>query len=188
VKRILKYLKGTADYGLYYSTAQSDHLKAFSDADYAGDVNTRKSITGYVLKLGESTVAWSSQKQKSVALSTTEAEYMAASQTVKEIIWVKSLLNSFALFQNLSTTLYLDNKNAEKLIRNPEFHQRSKHIDVRYHFVRDAYRTNEFTLEHIPSRDQQADLMTKPLTKAILETQKRMLNIISSKECETMNS
>jgi len=91
---------------------------------------------------------------------------MAASQTVKEIIWVKNLLNSFAWFQNLSTTLCLDNRSAERLIRNPEFHQRSKHIDVRYHFVRDAYRTNEFTLEHTPSRDQQADLMTKPLTEA----------------------
>jgi len=82
----------------------------------------------------------------------------------------------------------LDNRSAERLIRNPEFHQRSKHIDVRYYFIRDAYRTIEFTLEHTPSRDQQADLMTKPLTKAILETQKRMLNIVSFKECGTMNS
>ncbi|XP_011698577.1 PREDICTED: adenylate kinase isoenzyme 5-like [Wasmannia auropunctata] len=97
VKRIIKYLKGTVRYGLYFPAQQDIQLLAFSDADFAG--NTRKSTTGLVLKLSESTISWSSQKQKVVALSTTEAEYVAASQAVKEIIWVKSLLQSLQVLR-----------------------------------------------------------------------------------------
>lgn len=94
-------------------------------------MKTRKSTIGLIMKLGESTIAWSSSKQKIVALSTTEAEYVAASQAVKEIIWVKSLLTDLALFSNLKTTLNIDNMSTIKLnIKNPEFHQRDKHIDA----------------------------------------------------------
>ena len=144
---------------------------------------SRRSTTGFVLKLGESTVAWNSQKQRVVALSTTEAEYIAATQTVKEITWVKNLLSNFTFFQNLNTTLYIDNKSAMKLIKNPEFHQRSKHIDVRYHFIRDAFKKKEFDLEHTTSKAQQADLLTKPIARVVLESQKKMLNIGAKEEC-----
>lgn len=119
------------------------------------DMKTRKSTIGLIMKLGESTIAWSSSKQKIVALSTTEAEYVAASQAVKEIIWVKSLLTDLALFSNLKTTLNIDNISAilKLNIKNPEFHQRSKHIDVRYHFIRDKYKEKKFILEHVSSKD-----------------------------------
>lgn len=181
-KRILKYLIGTIDHRLYFPARQKNCLQAFSDADYAGDVKTRKSTTGLVIKIDEATIAWSSLKQNVVTLSTTEAEYVAASQTVKEIIWVKSLLSDLALFNDLKTTLHIDNMSAIKLIKNPEFHQRSKHIDVRYHFIRDKYKEEKFILEHTASKDQQADLLTKPLPKMKLETQKKMLNILSRKK------
>lgn len=137
-RRILKYLKEIIDHGLYFPASQKNHLQAFSDADYAGDMKTRKPTTDLAIKLDESTIACS-LKQKVVTLSTTEAEYVTASQAVKKIIWMKSLLTDLALYSNLKTTLNIDNMSAIKLIKNPEFHQRSKHIDVRYHFTRDKY-------------------------------------------------
>lgn len=93
VKRIQKYLKRTIKYGLIFKASSDLQLLAFSDADWAGDVDTRKSTTAHVFKLGESTIAWGSQKQKSVSLSTTEAEFVAAAQTMKELIWLDRLLN-----------------------------------------------------------------------------------------------
>ncbi|XP_043790699.1 secreted RxLR effector protein 161-like [Apis laboriosa] len=179
VKRIFKYLKGTTKYGIHYSTQQNNHIKAFSDADYAGDTETRKSTTSFVLKLGDSAIAWGSTRQQTVGLFTTEAEYIAVSQTVKEIIWMKSLINNLVMFKNITTTLYVDNLSAIKLIKNPEFHRKSKHIDVRYHFIRNKFKEKEFLLQHIALKDQQADLLTKPLRRTIFEIQRNRLNIKS---------
>ncbi|CAH1378384.1 unnamed protein product [Tenebrio molitor] len=153
-KRIVKYLKGTINHGLYFPVKQEGHVYAFSDADYAGDVTSRKSTTGIVVKLGTAIIAWKSTRQKIVALSTTEAEYVAACQTVKELIWLKLLLSELAIFENFKATLHVDNESAIKLIKNPEFHQRSKHIDVRYHFIRDKYTMGEFNLVHVSSKQQ----------------------------------
>ncbi|XP_049804425.1 uncharacterized protein LOC126247256 [Schistocerca nitens] len=140
-KRILKYARGTMDYGLHFPSKEENHLHAYCDADCAGDVETRRSTTSMLLKLSVST------KQGVVALSITEAEYFAASQTVGEIVWVKSLLNDLALFSKIKTTLNIHNLSAVKLIRNLEFHQRRKLIDVYYHFVCYKYKENEFVLE-----------------------------------------
>ena len=109
-----------------------------------------------------------STQQRTVALSTTEAEYIAASQIVKEIIWIKSLINDLAMFKDPTTTLYVDNLSAIKLIKNPEFHRRNKHIDIRYHFIRDKF-NEEFLLQYIALEDQQADFLTKLLRKIVLK-------------------
>ena len=148
VKRIFKYLK------IHFSIEQNNHIKPFNDADYAGDTETRKSTTGFILKLSDSAIACGST-QRTVALSTTEAEYITASQTVKEITWIKSLINNLAMFKNPTTTLYVDNLRAIKFIKNPEFHRRRKHIDVRHHFIRDKFNEKEFILQHIALEDQQ---------------------------------
>lgn len=177
VKRILKYLKGTSRHGLYYENESNAKIHVYSDADYARDTETRRSSTGYVLKLGSSTITWSSQRQKIVVLSTTEAEYVAACQAVKELTWVKRL------FRNLTpttqtTVLHIDSQSAMRLIKNPEFHKRSKHIDVKYHFIREMYASKQFTLEYIPTNEQQADIFTKPLTKEAFQHQRDMLRVI----------
>ncbi|XP_017886959.1 uncharacterized protein LOC108629087 [Ceratina calcarata] len=117
-KRIIKYVKGTCNYGLYFPTDRKNHVHTFSDADYAGDTETRRSTTGLLVKLGDSTVTWRSLKQRTVALSTTEAEYVAASTTVKEVIWTKALLDELAV-PSEKTSLYVDNVSAVKLIKNP---------------------------------------------------------------------
>jgi hypothetical protein len=163
---------------------QGGHVYAFSDADYAGDVISRKSTTGVVVKLGTAIIAWKSTRQKIVTLSTTEAEYVAACQTVKELIWLKLLLSELANFEDFKATLHVDNESAINLIKNPEFHQRSKHMDVRYHFIRDKYIMGEFNLVHVSSKQQQADILTKPLPRVAFEDQRRVLNVRDIKDID----
>ena len=163
-KRLLRYLKGTIEYGLLYSREINCSLYLFSDSDYANDTCTRKSTSGMIAMLGKCTVSWRSQQQKCISISTTEAEYVAASEAVKDIIWLKRLWNEFTNVK-CTCTLYLDNQSAIKMIKNPEYHKRTKHIDIRFHFIREHYSTGEFDLQYIGSSDQLADILTKPLPK-----------------------
>lgn len=126
----MKYIKGTADHGIFFDAKCNINLEAFSDADYAGDRETRRSTSGFVFMLGSGAITWCSQRQKCVALSTTESEYIAASEAVKELIWLERLLSDLITKQNLSPKLFMDNQSAIRLIKNPEFHKRTKHIDV----------------------------------------------------------
>lgn len=166
VKRILKYLKETADYGLVFKANTNLNILAFSDADYAGDVDTRRPTTGYIFKLSENTISWCSQKQKVVALSTTGSEFIAAAQTIKELIWLDRLTNAVIGEKNSKPLLYLDNQSAIKLLKNPELHKRTKHIDVRYHFAREKCREGVFNLQYIPTKEQLGDILMKPLARA----------------------
>lgn len=133
VKRIFKYIKGTCGFGTEFKSQLPISLSIYSDADYAGDLDTRRSTTGSVIIIGGGPISWCSQRQATVALSTTEAEYVAASQTLKELIWVKQLLREVAPAVGVPQ-LRIDNQSAIKLIRNPEFHKITKHIDIKYHF------------------------------------------------------
>lgn len=156
---------------------------AFSDADFAGDVNSRKSTSGYCFTINGGIISWCSEKQKSVSLSTTESEYIEASQAVKELIWIDRLLKN--LDGNISIPLLLmDNQSAIKLIKNPEFHKRTKHIDVRFHFVREKYAEKFFNLKYVNTKEQLADIFTKPLPKVIFESLREKLNIVSFKNVE----
>lgn len=137
VKRILKYLKGTINHGLQFKCDQKKELLAYSDADYAGDLQMRRSTTGYVLRFASGTVSWNSQRQQAVALSTTDAEYMAACQISKEIVWMKRLIKELLNVEDIQTTLFMDNQSAISLIKNPVFHKRVKYIDVRFHYIRE---------------------------------------------------
>lgn len=161
-KRILKYIKKTFNFGISYFNSNPDEMIAYSDADYAGDVDTRKSTSGFVFTLGRSVISWGSEKQKSVSLSTTESEYMAASQAVKELVWLKNIFCEI-LNYDLKIILYMDNQSAIRLIKNPEFHKRSKHIDIRYHFIREKFNENLFELKYINTNDMLADMFTKAL-------------------------
>ncbi|UYV60529.1 hypothetical protein LAZ67_1001422 [Cordylochernes scorpioides] len=139
VKRIFKYLVGTTEYGIMY---QKGHkvgvLESFSDADFAGDPETRRSTSGVVCKLAGGAISWLSQKQRSVSLSTTEAELVAASNTAKEVIWLNRLFSEISPLKE-QPIIKVDNASTLKLIKNPEFHKRTKHIEVRHYFVREKY-------------------------------------------------
>ncbi|UYV84108.1 hypothetical protein LAZ67_X001200 [Cordylochernes scorpioides] len=137
VKNIFRYLKGTPHMGILF-TGQ-DQLVGYSDSDFARDVDSRKSTTGYAFMMNGGTVSWASQRQPIIALSTTESEYIAACSAAKELIWIRRLLQGIGCDITKETELYIDNQAAIKLVENPVFHKRTKHIDVHYHFIRSKH-------------------------------------------------
>ena len=134
-KRILRYSKGTADFGIFYKRGEKSDLIGFSDSDFAGDLDDRKSTSGFVFMKCLGAVSWSSKKQSIVTLSTTEAEFVAATSCACQAIWLRNILA-----QQGPTPIYCDNSSAIKLSKNPILHGRSKHIDVKFHFLRDLTR------------------------------------------------
>lgn len=162
VKRTLRYLKGTPDLGLLFKTGgKLDHLKVYTDSDYAEDA-TRRSTTGYICYFNDVPIAWCSRRQPIVALSSTEAEFIAAADSIKEVLFLKQLIEELCN-NNLSVELNVDNQSAICLIKNKVFNKRSKHIDVRYFFICERYEEKLFTIQHCPSEFQIADVFTKPL-------------------------
>ncbi|KAL7290151.1 hypothetical protein TKK_0015865 [Trichogramma kaykai] len=176
-KRVLRYLKGTSNVKLVYSK-DKDGLKGFADADWGSDISDRRSYTGYVFTLSNGAVSWYSKKQKSVALSSTESEYMSLSDASKEAIYLSRLLKELGFSHSAKTVLYNDNQSAGKLATNPIFHARSKHIDIRAHFVRDALKSGKFELKYLPTEEMTADILTKALPKAKTEFCVRSLGLI----------
>lgn len=176
VKRILKYIKSTLNFGIYFNGNCNIRLIGYSDADYAGNKETRRSTSGYVFLLGENIVSWGSERQKSVALSTTESEYIAASVAVKELIWLQHLIKEL-IDIGFTTEMNMDNQSSIRLIKNPEFHKRTKHIDVRYHFIRERYEENLFNLNYVSSDEQLADIFTKALPKSRFQLLRELISI-----------
>lgn len=170
VKRILRYLKGTTKLRLVYRRKlkhTSFKIEAFTDSDYANDVDNRRSVTGYIIKLNNCTISWRSKKQTSVALSTTGAEYMAISMTTQELIWLYNLLTHLVPKEQIEMpiNLFSDCQGAIKLAKNFSYSGRTKHIDVRYHFIREHIQSQLIKLSYINTNDNTSDLFTKPLTE-----------------------
>ena len=187
VKRLLRYIKGTMNYGLKFKANESDGLNengdelcGYSDANWAGDVDSRRSTSGYVFKVANCTVSWSSKKQASVTKSTTEAEYVALSQATQEAIWMRKLLSDIGCKSEEPTTMYEDNQGAIEISKNAKFHNRTKHIDVRFNFIREKVSTNEVKVVYLSTEDMLADIMTKGLTKKRFQRLRSMLNVCSS--------
>jgi hypothetical protein len=170
VKRILRYLKGTKKLGLRYRRILIPDLCIYSDADFAGDVSTRRSTTGYISMWNGGVITWASQLQRCVARSTTEAEYIAASNATQEISWLHSILTELGVEYSKPTILHIDNQSAIKLICSQDFHKRTKHIDVRYHYIREHYINGDICPSYICSNQQIADMFTKSLPKKPFET------------------
>lgn len=146
-KRALKYLKGTRDYCLSFSKDQN-LLEGFVDADWGGNIKDRKSYTGYIFKLCGAGISWESKKQKTVALSSTESEYMAIAEGFKEGIYLRGLVGELTGIVT-KISIFNDNQSAQKLIKNPVFHKRTKHIDIKYHFIRDIVDKKLLTVEYL---------------------------------------
>ncbi|KAI0502019.1 hypothetical protein KFK09_016964 [Dendrobium nobile] len=178
LKRILRYIRGTVHYGLPIS-GNSLTLTSYSDFDWAGDLQDRKSTTGYCNFLGDSLVSWSVKKQSTIARSSTEAEYHALAATSTEIIWLRRLLQELDCPQTESTVLYCDNTSAIALANNPVYHARTKHIEIDCHFIRECIQNNSINVHHISTKDQLADLFTKSLPTARFKELKNKL-ILSS--------
>ena len=165
VKRILSYLAGASSLGIKYCRGEGNiELGGYSDADYANDLETRRSMSGYVFLLSNGPITWSSHRQKLVTMSTTESEYVAAAAAAKESIWLRKLLSDIDRPCASATVLQVNNQSTIKLA-NAEFHKRTKHIDVRYHFLREKYESGEISIEYVPSRLQKGDIFTKALPR-----------------------
>jgi len=164
VKRILRYIKGTAGYQLNLGgDLKGLQLEAWSDADWAANNIDRKSISGYCFKLGVGAVSWRSKKQTSVALSSTEDEYMALTQATKEAMWIKFFLTELGVFNSDGIPINVDNQSCVALAKSPEFHARTKHIDIQYHFIREKVEDKSVKLEFCPTDQMVADVLTKAL-------------------------
>lgn len=165
VKQILRYIRGTIEFGCFYVRKDREEpcLVGYSDSDLAGDIDDRKSTSGVAYFLGENIISWVSQKQKIVALSSCEAEYIAASTAACQGIWLGRLLDYLRKQTKGKVTLKVDNKSAIALCKNPVYHDRSKHIDTRYHFIRECVENGKIEVEYVNTSDQLADILTKSL-------------------------
>jgi len=164
-KGVLRYLAGSKDFGICFGGVNTPALQVFCDADYAGDVDTRRSTTGYVYILNGGAISWSSRRQQTVAASTTEAEYMAAADTVKEALWLRKLMTDLG-YQMETITIQADNQSAMKLLKNPVNSMRSKHIDVLYHFARERVMRRDVEFKYVSTQENVADVLTKALPEA----------------------
>lgn len=182
VKRTLRYLNGDPGSGILFPSNGNYTVQAYSDSDYAGCVKTRKSTTGYVILFGGAPISWCSRKQKIVALSTTEAEYIAAAQCVKEMKFLKTVIQELTN-SNIEITLNVDNQSAIKMIKSGQLSRNSKHIEVRYHFIADEMKQGWFDLKYCPTDDQLADIFTKPLLNVKFASLKKMLMRKPEEEC-----
>lgn len=181
-KRILRYVQGTSSFGIRYKRGEEQELVGYVDSDYAGDLDDRKSTSGYVFMLGGGAVSWASKKQPIVTLSTTEAEFVAASYGACQAMWQRNILEEIGLAQREGTMVYCDNSSTIKLSKNPVLHGRSKHIHVRFHFLRDLVNEGVINLEFCPTSEQFADIMTKAVKLEVFEKLRRKLGVCTREE------
>lgn len=181
-KRVLRYLRGTVDMGVYYRREVLDDLVGYCDSDYAGNVDDSRSTTGFVFMLSAGAVSWSLRKHPIVTLSTTEAEYVAAAACACQCVWMQRVLNSLGYDHCRCVTLFCDNTSTIKLAKNHVFHGRSKHINVRFHFIRDLSKDGVVKLEFCGSSEQLADIFTKPLKLEAFERLRKMLGVVAKRE------
>ncbi|CAL1404258.1 unnamed protein product [Linum trigynum] len=163
VHRILRYLQGTREVGLFFPSQGSLSLQAFSDSDFAGCTDTRRSTTGWCVRFGHSFISWRCKKQDRVAKSSTEAEYRSMSDVASEVVWLTRLLVDLGVRCPPAVDLFVDNTSAIQIALNPVLHDRTKHIELHIHYVRDQVRDGSLRLHYVASEDQIADLLTKAL-------------------------
>uniref|UniRef100_H3H9Q4 Integrase catalytic domain-containing protein n=1 Tax=Phytophthora ramorum TaxID=164328 RepID=H3H9Q4_PHYRM len=165
LKRVLRYLQATPTHGLEFSREDSLGMCGYSDADWAGDIESRRSTSGYAFMMNGGCISWRSKKQRTVALSSTEAEYMALSEATQEAVWLKVILCELGeMASDEAVKIYEDNQGSIALAKNPQFHKRTKHIDIRYHFVREKVEDGQVVLQYVSTTDMLADMMTKAIT------------------------
>ena len=164
--------------GILYSASSNKGLIRYSDADYGGDLQDRKSTSGMVFTLFGGSISWASTKQKTVATATVVAEYVALMPAIKEALWLKQLFKEILIPIGL-IEVKTDAQGAMDLATNARFSQKTKHIDIRYYFIRDHINTKEINLKHVPTREMTADILTKPLPRPAFELLRSKLGLIS---------
>jgi hypothetical protein len=168
VKHLLRYIAGTVDYGIVYPKCSDscNKLVGYSNSDLGGDVDDRKSTTGVIFFMGEMPISWQSHKQKAVALSSCEAEYMAGAVGACQAVWLARLLSDIVGVTVQPPVLKMDNQSGIALSKNPVLHDRSKHIDTKFHYIRKSVEEGRICLDYVSTQEQLADVLTKSLGRA----------------------
>ncbi|TQD96090.1 hypothetical protein C1H46_018326 [Malus baccata] len=183
-KRVLRYIQGTIDFGIEYLNGKSVLLIGYCDSDWSGSEEDMKSTSGYAFSFGSGAFSWASVKQHSVALSTAEAEYVSAAEATSQAIWLRFVLKDFGEEQAAATSLFCDNTSAIAMSKNPVFHQRTKHIGRKFHFIRDAIQEGTIDLIYCKSEEQIADIFTKALPKDRFNNLRSLLGVKSVNNLE----
>ena len=168
-QRVLRYLKNDPAQGLFYPAFSSVHLTAFCDADWTSCPDSRRSTTGYCVFLGESLISWRAKKQHTVFRSSSEAEYRSMADTTCELIWLDALLRDLHCSLSGPATLFCDNQSALHIASNPVFHERTKHIEIDCHVVREKLLSGFLKTMHVRSEHQLADILTKAVQPAVFK-------------------
>eukprot|EP00253_Pinus_taeda_P033245 PITA_33245 len=176
-KRILRYVRGTIQFGIHYNAKETPLLVGFTDSDWAGDPDDRKSTAGYVFTLGSGPITWACKKQAAISLSSAEAEYRGAVEASKEALWLRQILSELGFEQQHPTTLWCDNQSAIQLCKDPVQHQRRKHIELHMHFIRKLIHDHVLEVQYCSTDDQVADIFTKALTEAMFTKLRYMLGV-----------
>jgi len=180
--RVVKYIKKQPGQGILLSSNSSTEITAYCDEDWAACPTTRRSVTGFVIKLGESMVSWKAKKQTTISRSSAEAEYRSLASTVAELVWLVGLLRSLDVEITLPVNIYSDSKSAIQLAANPVYHERTKHIEIDCHFIREKLQQGLINISYIPTQSQPADVLTKGLNRVqheLLLSKLGVLNIFA---------
>ena len=184
VKRIMRYLKGTSDLSLLYTKEGSYKCIGYSDSDWGGDLDDRKSTSGYLFQIGGGPVSWRSKKQSSVALSTAEAEYMALASAGQEAVWMRLLTAELCGNSMKELTIFEDNQSAIQMSKNPKFHGRAKHIGIKFHFIRELVSDGAVKLQYCLTEEMIADMLTKGLSPDRFTKLRHMAGVRSMPSCK----
>ncbi|GJY08410.1 ribonuclease H-like domain, reverse transcriptase, RNA-dependent DNA polymerase [Tanacetum coccineum] len=177
IRQVLRYVKGTKDYGITYMHNGGNKIHGFNDSSYGVNTQEGKGTTGIIFYYGESPISWSTQKQATVALSSCESEFIAATTAATQALWLKRLLSKLTHSQEEKVTIKVDNKSAIALMKNPVFHGRSKHIDTKYHFIRECVEREDIQVEFVSGEYQKADILTKALPKIKFLTMRQLIGL-----------
>jgi hypothetical protein len=176
-KGVLRYLKGTIDYGIKYIYSFDVELTGYSDSDWAGNLDDQRSTIDYAFGIRSRIVSWSSKKQPTISFSSTEAEYKVLCATTCEVVWLRRLLRDVGEEQRKATIIKCDNQSSIKLENNPVYHSRTKNVDTQFHFVQEKIQSNDISLMYCNTSENATDIFTKPLGKIKFELFREMLGV-----------
>ena len=183
VKRIFKYLQGTQNFGLWYPRDTDLTLHEYTNANWAGSVDNRKSTSGVAFYMGSRLVSQFSKRQSSIALSTAEAEYVSIASCCTQLLWMMQTLQDIQITCTPPISILCDNTSAISISKNPVMHSKTKHIPIKYHFLREQVLEQKVKLEYVPSKEQVAAIFTKPLPRETFEYLRQKLGVVVASSC-----